>query len=264
MPWLRDHESPSWPVSAVTALMMLCACECAATESVDPRFKLSLGYHYSSGTYGTSSTTEIAYVPLIAQVDVGSWSLQGTLQYLRISGPAGFVEGPNGPIQTTGGESDGLGDLLVRGSYTLAPVREWMPWVDLVGLVKFPTASRSDGLGTGKFDFGLESEFFFAAGRFTPLAIVGYRFLGSPPGTDLHDVFLGSIGATYRVIDTVHGGLYLDYRQAPSASIGERLELIPFLSWQLDSHWTVDTYASAGLAKGSPDAGTGLQLAYTW
>src|SRR5262249_39563274 len=155
-----------------------------------PRFKLSLGYHYSSGTYGTSDTTEIAYIPLIAKAEVGHWSIQGTLPYLRINGPPGFVQGPNGPIQTTGGENDGLGDVLLRGWYTIDTQTVWMPFVDLVGLIKFPTASRADGLGTGKFDYGVESEFFWSAGRFIPFATIGYRFLGSPPGTDLDNVLL--------------------------------------------------------------------------
>lgn len=63
-----------------------------------------------------------------------------------------------------------------------------------IGLIKFPTASRAAGLGTGEFDFGVESAFFWSAGKFTPYATIGYRFLGSPPGTDLDDVLLGSIG----------------------------------------------------------------------
>jgi hypothetical protein len=74
---------------------------------------------------------------------------------------------------------------MLRGSYTFEPERYWIPFVELVGIVKFPTASRGEGLGTGKFDFGLESDFFWAAGKFTPFAMIGYRFLGSPPGTDL-------------------------------------------------------------------------------
>jgi len=258
-----------WPVVAGSALAVLCTGGPAVAEPLYTRFKVSLGYHYSSGTYGTSDTTEIAYVPLVAKAEVGAWSLQGTIPYLRISGPPGLVEGPNGPVQTTSGEADGLGDVLLRGAYLVQPPRlwpqlPWLPFVDLVGLIKFPTASRSAGLGTGEFDFGLESELFWSAGKFTPFGTVGYRFLGSPPGSNLHDVFLGTVGGLYAIIESVHAGLFLDYRQAASATSGERLELVPFGSWQLDRHWSADVYASAGLATGSPDAGTGLQLAYTW
>ncbi len=249
------------PAVALAVLAMLWGPDCAATEL---QLKVSLGYHYSTGNYGTSSTTDIAYVPLIAKAEIGAWTIQGTLPYLRISGPPGFVAVGNTVIPTTGGTADGLGDVLLRGAYTFAPLVRWMPFVDVAAIIKFPTASRSQGLGTGEFDYGAESEFFWSLDKFTPFANLGYRFLGSPPGTDLDNVVVGSVGGVYRIIEPVHAGLFLDYRQSPSASVGERLDLIPFGSWQIDRHWSVDLYASAGLAKGSPNAGTGLQLAYAW
>lgn len=237
------------------------------------RFKVSLGYHFSAGDYGSSATTTINYVPLVVTGEIDRWTLQLTIPFLRIDGPAGIIEGPNGPIETTDGESEGLGDLLARGAY-LVPVRyflpeeiawqRWVPYVDLIGLVKFPTASRSAGLGTGEFDFGLEVELTWALGRFTPFATAGVRFLGSPPDTHLSDVFVGSIGGLYRILDSLSGGLLLDYRQSPSPSTGQRLELVPFASWQFAPPWSVESYVSAGLADGSPDVGVGVQFGYTF
>jgi len=259
MRWSRRSS-----VSALLCFTLLSTHEPVAAALQHRRLKLSLGYHYSTGTYGTADTTEIAYIPLTAKAEIGRWGIQGTIPYLRISSPAAVVQGPNGPIQTTSGESDGLGDILARGLYALPPPAFWMPFVDLIGIGKFPTASRGEGLGTGEFDFGLESEFWWSGGDLTPFLAVGYRFFGSPPGTNLDDVFLGSVGGVYRILETVNAGLLLDYRGAPSASSGERLEGVPFASWKVDAHWSVDGYASAGLARGSPDAGVGLQLGYAW
>ncbi len=247
-------------------IALLPLAEAAATEPSPLRFKLSLGYHFSTGTYGSSDTTEIAYVPLIAKATYDDrWSLQLTVPYLRISGPAASIQGPSGPIQTTGGRADGLGDVLARGSYTLHPIESsYVPFIDLAWVFKFPTASRSAGLGTGELDFGPESELWWSVGKLVPFGSIGYRFLGSPPATALHDVVLASGGALYQISRSVDVGLLLDYRQAPAASIGRRLELVPFTSWKIDRHWSVDLYASAGLASGSPDAGVGLQLGYGW
>ena len=47
-----------------------------------------------------------------------------------------------------------------------------------------------------------------------------------------------------------------------SAVSGERLEIIPFASVRVQVHWLLSTYMSAGLATGSPDVGTGLQIGY--
>ncbi|HVO25167.1 MAG TPA: hypothetical protein VMW56_16220 [Candidatus Margulisiibacteriota bacterium] len=253
-----------WRMWALALICLACIPRSvsAASEPLYRRLKLSLGYHYSSGTYGTSNTTETMYVPLTATLDIGRWSLQGTVPYLRISGPPGVVQGPNGPVQTTSGQADGLGDILARGSYFLPPVRDWMPFIELIGRVKFPTASRSAGLGTGEFDAGFETEFSWIVRRFTPFFDVGYRYLGSSPSLALDNVFLGSVGATYWVLDPLNVGLLLDYRQAASASTGERLELVPFGTWTIDKHWSADVYVTAGLASGSPDVGTGVQIGY--
>src|SRR5262249_43783384 len=64
---------------AWAAVIVSGAHECAASDLVNLRFKFSLGYHYSSGTYGTSNTTRISYVPLIAKTEAGNWSVEWTI-----------------------------------------------------------------------------------------------------------------------------------------------------------------------------------------
>ncbi len=233
----------------------------AQEEPSEPAYRgrLSLGYHFSTGKYGASESTEISYIPLVARADVGAWSLAVTVPYIRISGPSVVIDG----VQTVDGEADGLGDVSTRASYLLQPFYDWMPFVDLIGRIKFPTASRSDGLGTGEFDYGVEVEASKRLGSFTPFVVGGYRILGSPPGSTLRNVALASIGSTYSLLDSLPVGLLLDYRDAASAASSTRLELVSFLSWKLSPHWSMDCYASAGLAQGSPDVGTGLQIAYS-
>ena len=245
---------------ALWAIVGFCRAA-AADETVHQRLKVSLGYHFSSGTYGTGERTDIGFVPLTLRAERGQWTFEVTIPYLRITGPSTILTAQNqAPIVDT----DGFGDITSRGAYTLLPVAAWMPYIDLIGRVKYPTANHAKGLGTGKFDFGFESEAAWSLDRFTPFVSVGYRFLGSPSGTNLRDVVLASAGSFYRLIDPLWLGLFLDFRDAASATNGTRLELVPFVSWRLDEHWSVDGYASAGLAKGSPDAGVGLQLGYTF
>jgi hypothetical protein len=273
-------RGPLW--LAILGLTVACGPGAMAAEPVHPapsaapplyrRFKVSVGYHYSAGDYGSSETTEIHYVPLVLTGELSRFLLQGTIPYLYISGPPGIIEGPNGPIETDG-NAGGLGDLLLRGSY-IQPISSllpdeyaWNPWVpyfEVIGLVKFPTASRSDGLGTGEFDFGIEAEVTWVIGRLTPFLTAGYRFLGSPPDIHLDDVFVGSIGALYRILDPLSAGLLLEYRQSPSPETGQQLDLVPFGAWQFHPPWSVEGYVSAGLADGSPDVGVGLQLCWTW
>ena len=237
----------------------------APARTIYRRFKASVGFHYSSGDYGTSDTTEIIYVPLVLTAEISRFRVQATIPYLHVDGPSeGIVEGPEGPIA---GDGDGLGDLPVRAGYLLPRKVDWplwVPFVEIIGLVKFPTASRDDGLGTGEFDFGVDAELTWAIGRLTPVGAVGYRVLGDPPGFELDDVFAASAGAMFRIVDAVSIGALIDYREASSSSTGERLEIVPFASWKLATHWSVDPYVCAGLASGSPDGGVGVQFGYTW
>ena len=265
---------------AVCALLLGFARAATGADGESPaatalywRLKASLGYHFSTGDYTGSANTDIQYVPLVLTADVERWRLQGTIPYLHISGPPGIIDGPNGPIETTDGTSNGIGDLLLRGSYLLplesllaadAAIPGWLPYVEMMGLVKFPTASRSEGLGTGEFDFGIEADLTWTVGRFSPFLSAGYRILGSPPGTHLYDVFTGSVGSLYRVAEYLSAGALLDYSQPPSPSTGQRLELVPYVSWEITLSWSLESYVSVGLANGSPDVGVGSQLGYAW
>src|SRR6185295_4351583 len=96
----------------------------------------------------------------------------------------------------------------------------------------------------------------------TPFAVVGYRFLGSSAAVPLHNVFVGSVGGQYRILDGINAGVLLDYRQAASITSGERIDLVPFASFRVRTHWAINLYASAGFADGSPDAGAGFQVGY--
>ena len=270
-----------WFVVACAALSVtLCAAPRAAADPTGPTqflrssdlyqaLKLSIGYHFSSGHYGTSDTTQISYVPLVIRAELGRLTLRGTIPYLSITGPPGVIIGPGGaPIP---GKADGLGDIFFATGYLLPRPYTWPAWVpftEIVGLVKFPTASRSDGLGTGEFDFGVAGDLTWAFGRLTPFATIGYRFLGNPPGVlpenELSNVLGASVGGQYQIFTTLSAGLSLDYRQAASAETGEQLELVPFASWKFIRPWSLDVYALAGLKSGSPDAGFGLQVGYTW
>lgn len=238
----------------------------ADTQPLHRRLEVSLGFHYSTGDYGTSDSTEIYYIPLLVRAEISRWTIQATIPYIRIDGPGGIIDGPAGPIETSG-KGDGLGDIFLRVSFLL-PTKSnwpsWVPFVDVAGLVKFPTASRSDGLGTGEFDFGIETDLTWAFDRLSPFVTLGYRFLGDPPNANLNDVFGTSGGAQYRILDVLWAGILLDYRQPSSSATDERLELVPFAAWSPAPSWSVDPYVSIGLADGSPDVGTGLQLGYAW
>lgn len=245
---------------ALVALLALLGW-CGRATAAEPQLRVSLGYHFSIGDYGSDETTEIMYVPLAVKGALGPWSLQVTVPYLRIDGGSSTAQGPNGPVRAAAG--DGLGDVLARASYTIEPRFTFMPWIDLVGAVKFPTASAHEGLGTGKFDYTVATDLTWMVGNTTPFVSLGYRILGGTRANPLHDAVEGTIGAQYRVASWLQLGALFDWREAASTSSAERLEIVPFATIKMYDRWSVSTYISAGLADGSPAVGSGLTLAWT-
>src|SRR6266853_52272 len=89
--------------------------------------EFSLGVDYSCCYYGTSATTEILSIPIIARYDRGPWIFKLTVPYLRISGGTSVVPGVGrvtntNPRRRGGGASEatatGLGDIVASATYT--------------------------------------------------------------------------------------------------------------------------------------------------
>lgn len=252
------------------AFLCLCPLKAVADSSADetPHYlelESSLGYHYSSGDYGNSKKTQISYVPLILRGDIDAWSVELTLPYISIRGPRGIfgvVDGTTDDADNSVKRESGPGDILLSAAYTLWPWWESMPFLTATGRVKFPTASENDGLGTGAFDFYVSGQAVWTLGPFTPFVEVGYEALGDAPDINLRDAGRVIGGLSYQAAEALYLGISLDYGSPTSSSAGQRIDLVPFVTWNITDSMTLATYASAGLASGSPDVGVGVQLGY--
>ncbi len=220
----------------------------------------TLGYHYSTGKYGGSERTDIMFVPFTAGATYDSWTLRLTVPWISVEGGAGGVDPADGSVIL--GEGDGLGDIALVGVYTIFPARDWAPFVDIGGRIKFPTADENRGLGTGKFDYEINVEVSKVLGKLTPFAQVGYRFVGEPDTYSLDDAVLASLGSLYRIHPRSNAGVFLYFQQSSSVSADDQLDLMPYVDWRLTPHWSASAYATVGLLPGSPDFGIGIQLTY--
>src|SRR5438552_16472144 len=90
-------------------------------------FSLGVGFNYSSGEYGTSTTTEILSIPIIARYERGPWIFKLTVPYLSISGGTSVVPGvgrvtSRNPRRRGGGGSEataaGPGAVSASATYT--------------------------------------------------------------------------------------------------------------------------------------------------
>ena len=258
----RGPRPGSLASAAVLALVLTFAPACRASAAMDFDVEASVSTHYSVGGYGSNDHVHIVYLPGSLRVSTGPWSAKLLVPWIRISGGSTTIEGPTGPIVTKNGTSEGLGDVLLESTYTVWPLFDLAPFVDLNLRVKFPTADESQGLGTGEFDFSPEVELARRYGRWTPYASVGFRVLGDDSTATYRDGFLASAGITCHVKEWLEPGLFVYWRQAANKGSPDSLELLPMLRIDLGERWMLDAYGSAGFSDSSPDAGAGLEIHY--
>ena len=245
----------------------------AASVHAEDGFSLGVGVDYSSGEYGSETTTEILSVPVTAKFVSGNWSYKASLPWMRVSGDPNVVPGlgsvdntnPRGrgrgngnapdPGAEESGTASGIGDLRLAATYgfdTGGPLG-----MDLTANAKIATADEDKGLGTGANDYGLALDLYRDFDGTLLFGGVGYTVLGESDYIDVDSVANANFGASWKVGGGSLGAMY-DWRQAAADGFDDRSEVTGFYSFASGSNSKFQLYATAGLSDGSPDWGGGV------
>jgi hypothetical protein len=259
---------------AILATALLLAVGAARA---DDGITLGIGADYSSGDYGTTTTTDIWSVPLSARYTSGDWTWKASLPWMRVSGNAGVVPGlgnvgnlnPNGRGRGRGnaitssdsGSASGIGDLRLTGTYSFAGTGA--TGVDLTANVKVATADEDKGLGTGANDYGLALDLYRDFSGTTLFGGVGYTMLGDSDYIDTDSVWNANLGASWAVGSGSLGVMY-DWRAAATETADDRSEVTGFYSIRSGDAAKWQLYATKGLSDGSPEWGAGVALTYAF
>lgn len=273
------------PAFAQSSVNMTTTASTAAPAK-DSGFSLSAGVDYTSGDYGTNTTTEILSVPFTAKYNTGNWTFKASVPWMRVSGDPSVVPGvgagasltgrgkhigvtvtnPNG-TGTTSSSASGIGDVRVAATYSFntgTPLG-----VDLTGNVKFGTADDTKGLGTGATDYGVAVDLYRDFSGTTLFGGVGYTRLGKSVYVTRQNVGGANVGFSHKLGFGSIGASY-EYRQSAVSKSGTttgvygsgygdpRSEITGFYNFPAGDKGKFQLYALAGLAKGSPDWGGGL------
>lgn len=260
--------------SAAFVALLLAAGVVHAQEGLS----LGVGVDYSSGDYGSETTTKILSVPLSAKYATGDWTFKASLPWLRVDGDANVVPGlgsvvnlnPVGrgrgiggggsdPTAPSEGTTSGVGDLRLSATYAIPMEGRW--GVDLTGNVKVATADEDKGLGTGANDYGVALDVYRSVGEATTVfGGLGYTALGDSDFIEVDSVLNGNVGFSRRVGANSVGLMY-DYREPTSDDADDRSEVTGFFSFPTSETGKMQLYATKGLTDGSPDWGAGINFA---
>jgi hypothetical protein len=258
--------------------MKRCVLFCAAMFGIGAAqaadgLSLGVGVDYSTGDYGSATTTEILSVPVTAKYVQGNWTWKASVPWLRVSGDPNVLPGlgsivnlnPRGrgrggvlePGAPESGTASGIGDVRLAATYgfdTGGPLG-----VDLTGNFKLATADEDQGLGSGANDYGLALDLYRDFNGTLLFGGGGYTALGESSYIDVDGVLNANFGASRTVGGGTLGAMY-DWREAASAGFDDRSELTGFYSVPTGEAGKWQLYATKGLSDGSADWGAGLSF----
>lgn len=239
---------------------------CPTVAFSDPRYTVSSGIDYSTGKYGDSESTDITYIPIVVKYENEATTIKLTLPWVEIKGP-GDVVGLDGivvknQLNRKRMYSSGVGDIVLSGTRSLGSFGDINPiTIDLTGKVKFATASKSKGLGTGENDYTAELSAYKSLS--TALVIfgdVGYKLMGDSNELNLNNVWFTSAGLSFQYSPNIHTGIMADYRQKTLNRADPLREISTFASYRFNQHYKLQTYLTHGYSDASPDWGVGTML----
>ncbi|MHB8346574.1 MAG: hypothetical protein ACYDHM_05175 [Acidiferrobacterales bacterium] len=218
---------------------------------------------YYEGNYGTSSTTQIYYLPFYVKYRQNNLTLKATVPLLSVHSTGavlsgGTVVGSRGA--TTSTTESGLGDIWLEGRYRIrgtGTAPDILPYAK----IKLGTASRSSGLGTGENDYEGGVGFEWSVGTTVfPFADVGYRIVGSAPGLALQNIATYDGGASAELnSQNFLTGMFTGH-QSEQPGFPDAADAIVAWNYSPQPGHGLQVYFDEGLSNGSPNWGVGVGL----
>ena len=236
------------------------------------QLSVSAGFDYTSGTYGSDTTTTITTVPVTFNYLNGPWRATVTVPWIQVTGDGSVIPGPGGPLSFTSGgrffgmgsrstttyTNSGLGDVTADLGYALFP--QDGSFYEFSARAKFGTADPDKGLGTGENDYALQFDAVIGQGQVSPYLTAGYYITGDTPTYTYNDVPYGSLGLMFRPGEKASLGIGYDFRQATVNGTDDLRQVSAFYGWQGKGGWNGSLSALMGLSDTAPDVGFNVTL----
>ncbi len=241
---------------------------------------------YSSGNFGTDVTSSFLYVPFSVKRIFRDGDVTVVVPFVSVTsnGAATLIGGQ--PTQTIPGTclkesgtvidtskpeclvflnrgsgatnqkvtNSGLGDIILRGRYYFIEEGDWTPLIAVTGRLKIPTASASQGLGTGAFDYGAGVEVSKMLGE-SWIAFLdgGYNVIGDPDGINFQNQHWYDVGAGYYVTKALLVSAYYEEYRAIARGFVNARDVFIATNYTASQAWRFSGGVTVGLSDGAPD-----------
>lgn len=228
---------------AVVVLALSCLLASPA-RALPGRGYLDVDGGYKTGAFGTPVRSDLYSVSAALGYVARRYDAAVSVPYLSLANRSG------GAAQTV----SGVGDVVARAGRVLWPEGDAGFSLDGALAVKFPTADRDKGLGTGEFDYGGFAGAHQRFGKTKLSLLAGYIKVGNPPSARYNDVPLFGVGVSRRLDATLLSAAYEGRRALiPGAKDPQDVDVGFF--HVLSADYALKGDVLFGLNKGSPDFG---------
>ncbi|MEQ1794229.1 MAG: transporter [Nitrospira sp.] len=150
--------------------------------------------------------------------------------------------------------TSGLGDIILKGRYYVVEEKDFMPLIAVTGRMKLPTASASQGLGTGRFDYGAGVEVSKMLGE-SWIAFLdgGYNVIGDPDGINFQNQHWYDVGAGYYVTKALLVSAYYEEYRAIARGFVNARDVFIATNYTASQAWRFSGGVTVGLSDGAPD-----------
>ena len=227
-----------------------------------PEISAGSTLYYSSGSYSTSSETQISELSSYAQYRLGNAKFRLTLPYISIETTRQIVSrsnviGQRSTVEKSTGRS-GWGDVTLDAEYTIQ-TKNNLPSLIPYSSIKLGTASTSKGLSTGKNDYELGLGFAGPSlSGFYPFGQLGYRFVGQPERYRLKDHATYELGVGYSLGQRNYLSAMFSGHQSSQPRFAAAAHATVVWNYSLKLGNGFQVYVVKGLSNGSPDVGVGI------
>lgn len=161
---------------------------------------------------------------------------------------------------------NGIGDLTLGAKWRFLGETAWCPRQALVPSVKFPTADKDDGLGSGETDYDLT---WIASKALTDRLgahlNAGYTFIGEPSGEDFGDIVHYGVALDYQVADVLQWVGEVFAEKALENGGGTAVQYNTGFRYGFSDALTIDVAAGSRICgDGTPDFAATFGLTWTF
>jgi hypothetical protein len=238
-----------------SAVALSLAAASSAAFAAPPGLLMTYSFDSLSGKFGQASETKAKSYTLGATLIGDDYRASVFIPYISLEGPgtvvSGTVSGSTGQRRT----AKGLGDIVA--TYTqdvIGGIQTKGFAVSATGLIKIASGDEQEGLGTGKTDFGIQTDLAYRLKNGVSFTtVLGRQFYGKTSTLPLMDGNYAIVGVGLPLTNSLFMNITTSHRDELIAGTQKRKENALSAVYALDQTSALQFGYTRGRTTASPD-----------